>query len=365
MRLLGLFALVFLVGVLFQKLGLITQTAVMPTSLSFVAAMVMGLVAGTSSCLAVTGGLLLSTASKFEGRMRPVILFVVGRVIGYGLFGSFIGWIGSSFFFSPLITGGLIIFAALYMFLMGLEMLHITPKWLKKLIPTMPKSLSRRIVKADGSTHPLAPFSLGAATFFLPCGFTQMLQVYALTTGSAMESGLLLLGFAIGTIPALLALGWASRALKGKAGKFFFQFSGAVVIVLGLWNIQNGLALAGIVTPEIPLKQSASGYEIVQSIIDDPNVKTVDGVQTIAMSLLTTDPYYSPSDVFTVKAGIPVRINLSGKGTGCRSVFQIPKLGVSTALSEQENTLTFTPKKSGRYLFSCGMGMYRGTLNVI
>src|SRR3989338_9139610 len=239
----------------------------MPASLSFVAVLVMGLVAGTSSCLAVAGGLLLSSASKFQGRMRPVILFITGRVVSYGFFGGLIGWIGSAFLFSPFITGGLIIAAAVYMFVMGLDMLQITPKWLKKRMPTMPKALSRRIVNAEGNTHWAAPFLLGGATFFLPCGFTQALQVYALTTGSVFESGMLLAGFAIGSTPALAALGWASNFLKGKAGALFFQFSGALVVVLGVLNFQNGLALAGIAIPSTSSSSPSSGYQISNTTI--------------------------------------------------------------------------------------------------
>lgn len=364
LRVLGLFALVFLIGSLFEKLGFFSQSAV-PSSYSFGAAVILGLVAGTSSCLAVAGGLMISSLPSFSGRMRPVFLFIVGRVAGYGILGGFIGLVGGAFVFSPFITGGLIIVAAVYMLVMGLDMLQIAPRWIKARLPRMPKSISRRVVDAQGNTHWAAPFFLGAATFFLPCGFTQMLQIYALTTGSAIDSGFLLAGFAIGTAPALIALGWASRSLKGAAAKWFFQFSGALVVVLGFWNIQNGLALAGVVTPEIQPKKSQTGYEVVQSFAADANVKTVNGVQKIDMSLINRDPFYAPSDAFTVKAGVPVRIQVNGVGRGCRSVFQIPKLGVSEYLDSQVNVVEFTPKKAGKYVFSCGMGMYRGMLTVI
>ena len=117
----------------------------------------------------------------------------------------------------------------------------------------------------------------GGATFFFPCGFTQALQVYALTTGSFFGSAAILAGFAIGTAPALLALGWASSSLKGKFGKLFFQFSGALVIVLGLWNMQNGLTLAGypISLPQFKLESAVSAETDTKQDTDktDPNVK--------------------------------------------------------------------------------------------
>ena len=372
LRLIGLFALVLLLGSILEKLGL-GQSGTVTQTMSFAAVVVLGLVAGTSSCLAVSGGLLLSSAAKFNARyanastndrMRPVFLFVIGRVVAYGLLGGLIGLLGQIFTFSPLITGGLIILAAVYMITMGLDMLKISPKWLKACMPRMPKGLSHKIMDAEGKEHWSAPFLLGAATFFLPCGFTQSLQVLALTTGSFVQSAVMLAGFALGTAPALLALGFASSSLKGKTGKLFFQFSGALVIVLGLWNIQNGLVLTGFTLPDFT-REVVAGPQVSPSNAEDKNVKLVNNVQTIQLSLIGTDPYYAPSDTFTVKAGIPVKIQVNGVGTGCRSELQIPKLGVSTYLNKQVNVLEFTPKKAGSFAFSCGMGMYRGTLNVV
>jgi sulfite exporter TauE/SafE/copper chaperone CopZ len=371
MRLVGLFALVFLLGILFDKIGIFGANTTVTQSMSFAAAVVLGLVAGTSSCLAVAGGLLLSSAAKFNeryreissnNRFRPVFLFVLGRVVGYSVLGGLVGLLGTAFTFSPFVTGGLIVLAAVYMLIMGFDMLDISPRWLKACLPRIPKSISRRVIDAEGKEHWSAPFLLGAGTFFLPCGFTQALQVYALTTGSIWQSALMLGGFAVGTAPALLALGWASSSLKGKTGKFFFQFSGALVIVLGIWNIQSGLILAGVTTPNFDFEPVTAQ---TAKIIADPNVKIVEGVQFISMSLIQTDPYYSPSDEFTVKAGTPVRLQINGQGRGCRSYFQIPKLGVSTALSGPKTVMDFTPQKPGRYAFSCSMGMYRGALNVV
>ncbi len=371
-RLIGLFALVLLLGSLLEKLGFSVAGGTVTETMSFAAAVVLGVVAGTSSCLAVSGGLLLSSMAKFNERyasatsnqrMRPALLFATGRVVAYALLGGLIGVLGQAFTFSPLVTGGLIILAAFYMLIMGLDMLKISPRWLKACMPRMPKSLSHRIVDAQGKEHWSAPFLLGAATFFLPCGFTQSLQVFALTTGSFGQSALMLGGFALGTVPALLALGFASSSLKGKAGKFFFQFSGALVVVLGIWNLQNGLALAGVTAPQITFEPAKEQAVAVNA--NDPNVRLVSGVQTIQMSLIDTAPYYSPSDEFTVKAGVPVRMQINGIGRGCRSALQIPKLGASVYLNKQNNVLEFTPEKAGRYVFSCGMGMYRGTLNVV
>lgn len=374
-RLVGIFAIVLLVWSLFNKFGVLGAQTSTGSTVTFAAALLLGLAAGSSSCLAVAGGLLLSSAGRFRERygdgstsqkMKPVVLFVTGRILSYAVLGGLIGLLGKALTFSPLVTGGLTLLAAVYMIVVGLEMLHISPQWLKGLMPHMPKSIGRRIVDVKGKEHWSAPMLLGAATFFLPCGFTQSLQVYALTTGSFLASGFVLGGFAIGTAPALLALGWASSSLKGKAGKLFFQFTGALVIVLGLFNVQNGLTIAGypLSLPSLSFQESAAVASGSNAPANDPNVTMENGTQVIRMTITGTDPYYEPSTSYTVKAGIPVRWEIAGAGTGCRSILQVPKLGISQDLSNRSTTINFTPENPGSYVFSCSMGMFRGTLNV-
>lgn len=370
-RLLGLFALVFILGRIFSQLGLLKPNVAFGDAMSVGAIFVIGLVAASSSCIAVTGGLLLSVTAKFNARyggastvsrMRPVLLFVVGRVLGYLVLGGLLGMVGKALSPSTGVTAAITILAALYMLIMGLDMLHIAPAFLKRLMPRMPKVIAHRIMDAEGKTSPTAPLLFGAGTFFLPCGFTQALQLYALTTGSFATSALALGAFALGTAPALLGLGYASSALKGKAGSLFYQFSGALVIMLGLWNIQNGLTIAGYQV-SIP-KFSFSGITEAAALApSDPNVVVKDGVQVVKMS--TGPSGYSPSH-FTIRAGDPVRWEVDGtRGGGCISVLVSRQLGVQKLLARGPNVIEFTPKQPGEVPFSCGMGMYRGSFTVL
>lgn len=363
-----LFGAVYIVGWLLGRLGFLSAGFDATAQVTVVGSFLIGLLAGTSSCLAVSGGLLLSSVSKinerFGGstgaeRMMPVVLFVIGRVVSYGIFGALIGAVGQVLVPSPAVTAALTILAAAIMVVMGLQMLGLAPAWLMSALPRMPKFLSHRALGTEKHGGYFAPFILGGATFFLPCGFTQSLQIYALTTGSAVTSGLILASFALGTAPMLLALGAASTSLKGRAGYWFFRFSGALVITLGLMNVKSGLLLSGVTLPSISF-----GVPAVLADANDPNVKFNGKEQVIAMRI-TANPPYSPSDHYTVKAGIPVRMEISGKGTGCRTIFTIPKVNVSTPLNKDLNIVTFTPQKPGRLVFSCSMGMYSGTIDVI
>lgn len=371
-QLVGLFALVLILGKILSSLGLFKTSFAVGSGMSLGAIFVIGLVAASSSCIAVSGGLLLSSAAKFNerygsagpiGKMRPVFLFVLGRVAGYGFLGGLLGVIGKALTPSPLVTAIIAILAAVYMLIMGLDMLQIAPAWLKGLLPKMPKSLSHRVLDAEGKEHPLMPVGLGAATFFLPCGFTQALQLYALTTGSFLTAALSLGVFALGTAPALLALGWASSSLKGKAGRFFFKFSGALVVVLGLWNIQNGLAIAGypISFPKFaaPAPSLAAGTD--PTAIAAP---VVGNKQVIKMNVSSYG--YQPNH-FTIRAGTPVRWEIDAtNGGGCASVLVSRQLGIQKLLDlNPSNVIEFTPTITGEVPFSCSMGMYRGSFTIL
>lgn len=364
LELFGLFAAAILLAKLLGRLDFVSLGAV-GGAIGFAAAFMIGLVAGSSSCVAVSGGLMLSMIGKYRakvgssvhGRFIPIASFIGGRVVAYAVLGGAIALIGRTLMPSPLATGVITIVAAVVMLIMGLDMLHLAPAWLLALIPRSPKRLAHRVVDAEESGRISLPALLGAATFFVPCGFTQALQIYALTSGSFMAGAAVLGGFALGTAPALAALGAASTSLKGRWGDWLMKFSGAFVVVLGLWNVQNGLTAAGLRLPTIGRPDATIGVEYLAPVEN--------GVQIAELTLTGTAPYYSPRNGITVRQGMPVRLTIHGIGMGCRSQFQIPALGVTVPLAQAENVIEFTPDKIGPVTFSCAMGMYPGTIHVV
>jgi len=371
-QLLGMFVFALVVLNIFSRLGIFKAGASIGTGVTFASALLIGLIASTSSCLAINGGLLLSSAATFNqkyssatrlGKMRPVFLFVAGRLASYGILGGLLGLIGKSFTFSPVFTAAIMILAAIYMISMGLEMLGIAPQWLKRLLPGSSKRLSHKILDAEKKTNPLMPLILDGATFVLPSGVTQALQLYALTTGSAVQSGLIVLIFAAGTVPMLLALGFAGTFIKGKAGVVFYQFMGALVVLLGLWNIQNGLTIAGYPL-SLPKFEPATVTQTdgAKTSKTEPVPVDKDGVQVIQMAV---NAGYTP-DHFTIKAGVPVRWEVDGTDAlGCDQFLMSRQLGIQKLLETGINIFNFTPKEAGTIQFSCSMGMYRGSFTVV
>jgi plastocyanin domain-containing protein len=72
---------------------------------------------------------------------------------------------------------------------------------------------------------------------------------------------------------------------------------------------------------------------------------------------------YSPSAV-RVKAGRPMRLVFDRQETsGCSEEVVLPDFGIRRFLpSGKKTAIEVTPPKAGRYEFTCGMSMLRGTL---
>lgn len=87
-----------------------------------------------------------------------------------------------------------------------------------------------------------------------------------------------------------------------------------------------------------------------------------DGVQEV---VVTVQGGYSPQTV-TVKRGVPVRLLFDRQETsGCSEEVVLPDLGVKRFLPAWEKTpVEFTPDRAGRYGFTCGMSMLRGSVVV-
>lgn len=235
---------------LLQKSGLVKLGGF--GEVTYGTAFVIGIIASLSTCMAVVGGLVLSMSATFAkdgSRSKPQILFHVGRIISFFVLGGVIGLIGSAFALSATATFVLGLIVGLVMLILGINLLDVF-HWSKRLQPSMPKSLSKHAFSISKFNHSVTPLLIGVATFFLPCGFTQSMQIYTLSTGSFMKGGLTMLAFALGTFPVLALISFSSFSIQksSKAG-IFFKSAGLVVILFAVFNIINALAVAGIVPP--------------------------------------------------------------------------------------------------------------------
>lgn len=244
-------ALVFaLLFVLLQKLGIVNL--VNTGDVTYGTAFVIGVIASLSTCMAVVGGLVLSMSATFarEGdKVRPQMLFHIGRIVSFFILGGVIGTVGAAFQLGARGTFVLGLLIGLVMLVLGINLLDVF-HWTKRLQPSMPKFLSQRALSVTKFNHTFTPALVGIATFFLPCGFTQSMQIYALSTGSFMKGGLTMLAFALGTLPVLALVSFSSFSIKSssKSG-IFFKAAGLIVIMFAIFNILNSLVAIGLIQP--------------------------------------------------------------------------------------------------------------------
>ncbi len=242
-----LFILIFIV---LQKMGLVNLISSDKTNFGTIFAI--GFVASLSSCMAVVGALVLSMSATFAhsgASWRTQTFFHAGRIVSFFLLGGLIGVIGSAFTLNTTATLILNLIVALVLLILGINLLEVFP-WAKKLQPSLPRSFKSHIQNFSKIKNVFGPILFGVATFFLPCGFTQSMQIMALSTGNFMDGALTMLVFALGTLPVLLIVSFGAFGFKNsKNTSTFFKISGLIVIVFAIFNLLNALVVAGIINP--------------------------------------------------------------------------------------------------------------------
>ena len=167
--------------------GLLNSVGTNVSSISnYSVVLLIGLTAGFSTCMALVGGLVLGISAKNSesksnenvlSRLKPHLYFNLGRLFFFALFGAGIALIGSLVKFNPTINAVITLIVAIYMLVIGLQLLNLFPI-LNKVQLTLPKTLTRKIGIMESNKY--GPFILGGLTFFIPCGFTQAMQIYSM-----------------------------------------------------------------------------------------------------------------------------------------------------------------------------------------
>lgn len=351
-------------------------------------ALIVGLTAGFSTCMALVGGLVLGLSARHAEKhpsagpaqkFRPHLFFNLSRIVTFAFLGGVIGSLGSFLSLRGPALGLLTIFVGIVMFLLGLQLTEIFPR-LSNGGLTLPSGLAKKLGlqnrRQKEYSHKNAAI-LGGLSFFLPCGFTQAMQLYAISTGH-FTSGALVMGlFAIGTTPGLLAVGGLTSVVTGDFAKRFFKVVGVAVVAMALYNIGNGYNLTGwpkpFAKPVVVITQPQPKANPLPALYEKENQKPVDTNNTPPKDHTLRTVFYVKKDIFpnkfTVKAGEEYTLEVDAKedGAGCMSTIMIPGLVDQPQYIKggATNKLTFTAKRQGNYTITCAMGVPRGTITVM
>ncbi|MDF2519675.1 MAG: hypothetical protein K0R84_303 [Clostridia bacterium] len=302
-------------------------------------------------CVAMCGGINLSQCIGYSqtndsqmSKLKPSLLYNAGRLISYTVIGGIVGAIGSVVSFSGMAKGIVAVLAGVFMIIMGINMLNIFP-WLKKFNISMPRFIGQRIYSGKNNS----PFFVGLLNGLMPCGPLQSMQLYALGTGSFVKGAASMFFFSLGTVPLMFGLGAASTVLSGKMTNKLMKFSAALVVILGIGMLSQGLSLSGI-SPVFAASNS--------------NVARIEGgVQIVEIELQPNK--YAP---IVVQKGIPVEFIINAEQeniNGCNNAVVIPQYGVQKELSAGANVIKFLPEQTGTISYSCWMGMIRSSIKIV
>ena len=344
----GLIIIVFLS---LGRLGL-TSLITVDSGSSYPAFFVFGLIAGVSSCAALIGGLLLSLSKqwteKYGKSPEPYILFNLGRLISYGLFGAVLGLIGKKLQITSSITSILILIVSFLMFVLAMQMLGVD--FFNKFKLSLPKSITHRIADESKSEGKYTPLITGFFTFFLPCGFTIIAQGMAVLSGSATRGGLIMGMFALGTALPLLFIGISSaKMLSTNWSEKFIRTMALLILFFVGYNLTVQFNLSRYFNETVQVEQNQEAPDQIISTV------------------YTSENDIVPSS-FEVKKGETIRfeVDVQDNGSGCMSTIMIPGLYDTSQYLKKGETLImeFTPTEVGEYQITCAMGVPRGTITV-
>lgn len=201
---------------------------------------------GGGHCVGMCGGLSSAFALQLPpglNRAGLIVLLNLGRISSYvfiGLLVGAIGQIGISLDQTRWLQNGLYFSANLLLLFLGLYLAGISslatriesigrPVW-KRLNPLLNRLLPIQSVPAC--------FGVGMLWGWLPCGLVYSASLYALGSGNALEGGLYMLAFALGTLPNLLAMGLFAVQLKNFLQQKTVRLAaGLLVAAWALWRL--------------------------------------------------------------------------------------------------------------------------------
>jgi len=336
--------------------------------MNFLPIFLTGLTTGGLSCLAVQGGLLVSLIANLKAKQGgnhkldlidwlPVLMFLLSKIFVYTLLGFLLGLFGSKISLSTTTAAIFQVFTALFMFGTAMNLLNVHPIF-RYLTITPPKFIRRLIKNNTQSEAIFTPIILGSLTILIPCGVTQAMEVLAINSANPIQGALTMLFFVLGTAPLFILFGVSAARFSEAWQVQFSRVASVLLIGFSLYILNSSLILFN-----SPLTFSTLTRPITWFFSDERfEASPVSNQITINISNSGYSPRY-----FKVKVNQPVQLTLISKNVhSCALSFIFKDFNIRTLMKPNDTqTFTFTPTKVGNFTFSCSMGMYSGTMEVI
>ena len=215
----------------------------------WIGAFVVGLI-GAGHCMGMCGGI-ASILSIGAQKPSPItlVLYNFGRLLSYmvigGLIGGAVSSLGQLSDFNAALAW-LRLVAAMFMIVLAL---YIGKWWFGLLAFEKVGQRLWRYVSPIGQSllplkHPIHALPFGFVWGWLPCGLVYSMLTWAAVSGSWVNGAGIMLAFGLGTLPAMLTVGFGAGFLKKLQQADLFRQCGAILILLyGLFTAYQAIQL--------------------------------------------------------------------------------------------------------------------------
>ena len=213
------------------------------------AALAAGLLGGVH-CAGMCGGIVGSLSIAAQGpALARQLAFNSGRIASYATAGMLVGALGGlGALAGPalVVQALLLLLANVMMALLGLYIAGwgrtvLRLERLGGVVWRRVEPIARRLFPIDSFVK---AFAAGLAWGWVPCGLVYTMLLLALSSGSAAGGALVMAAFGLGTLPTLLAAGFATQRLMAlRRIPFVRQAAGSILVVVALAGLARLPAL--------------------------------------------------------------------------------------------------------------------------
>ncbi len=221
------------------------------TDFTLLSAFLVGL-AGSVHCFGMCGGFAGALTAAIPGGKPPfmyILSYNTGRIISYSFAGALTGALGSIAQSSvKSLLYGFQLFSALMLIAMAL---YLAQWWrgltkveaLGRGIWQYLQPVSRRFLPFSS---PLSALPYGIIWGWLPCGLVYSTLTWSLAAGTALQGGLLMMAFGLGTLPALFSVSFSAKKflslLRNPHTRTFIAMTLIIYAVFLIYRTVNSIS---------------------------------------------------------------------------------------------------------------------------
>ncbi|MDE3211829.1 MAG: sulfite exporter TauE/SafE family protein [Bacteroidota bacterium] len=223
----------------------------------FLSAFTLGIL-GSFHCVGMCGPIAMALPLKEQsdwGKFSGALIYNLGRITTYSVFGLVFGLIGRSFGFFGYQQGVSIILGVLILISIFLPS-KITTRYGQNILTNFFTKIRSSIGTLFSKRNRTSLYTIGLLNGLLPCGLVYMAAALAIATGAVVRGIVFMMAFGLGTLPLMWGMAFfgsfIKMSLRQKIRKAYPYFMTAIALLLILRGLGLGIPF---VSPRIAMGQ--------------------------------------------------------------------------------------------------------------